>query len=83
MVRLDACASCDDNISMQGINLVEASAEEYRQRIARMSDDRLIREGEAARYMCDPRIQREIRPVFVMHLGECIAEWRRRHPKTS
>jgi hypothetical protein len=68
---------------MEGINLVDTSAEEYRQRIARMSDDRLIREGEAARYMSDPRIQREIRPVFVMQLGQCIAEWRRRHPKTS
>jgi hypothetical protein len=49
MVRLDACAFYDDNISMQGIKLVETSAEEYSQRIARMSDERLVQEGESAR----------------------------------
>jgi hypothetical protein len=66
---------------VSGINLVETTQEEYRARIATMSDDRLIQEGEAARHMCDPQIQYEVRAVFVMQLRECITEWRRRHPR--
>jgi hypothetical protein len=61
----------------------EEGDECYRARLQRMSDERLIQEGEAARYMSDPRIQHKVRPVFVMQLGECIREWRRRHPKMT
>ena len=65
------------------IGFADEAVEQYRARIQKMSDERLIREGEAARYMSDPRIQREVRPVFVMQLGECIREWHRRHPKPT
>jgi hypothetical protein len=66
---------------MSGIKLVDSTAEEYRRRLEKMSDERLLKEGEAAAYMSDPKIQREVRPEFVMQLRQCRAEWRRRHPK--
>jgi hypothetical protein len=64
------------------IGFADEGAEQFWARLQKMSDEKLIETGKAARYMSDPRIQREVRPVFVMQLGECIAEWRRRHPRT-
>ena len=65
------------------IALHESTVEEFRQRIAKISDPKLIETGKAAAYMSDPKIQREIRPVFAMQVRECRAEWRRRHPKSA
>jgi len=48
-----------------------------------MSNEKLIEFGKAAAYMSDPKIQREVRPEFVMQLRECRAEWRRRNPKKN
>ena len=67
-------------VRRMSIAFVDEDVEKYRARLQRMSDERLIQEGEAARYMSDPRIQREIQPVFVMQLRQCVREWRRRHP---
>ena len=49
-----------------------------------MSEEQLLRCGNAARYMADPlnsADKRSVRDVFVVQLRECRAEWARRHPK--
>jgi hypothetical protein len=66
---------------MTGIHLVDFKAEEYRERLAKMSDERLIKEGEAAAYMTNAKPQFRINPAFAIQLRECRAEWRRRHPR--
>jgi hypothetical protein len=57
----------------------------YRARLRKMTDEELIREGEARRYMCSPmaNLGKPPRKVFVVQLEEARAEWRRRHPKTD
>jgi hypothetical protein len=56
--------------------------EEYRLRIQKMDDPALLRQGLAAKYMCSPGANhgKAPRQCFVIHLKECRAEWRRRHP---
>ena len=63
------------------IRLVHSTLEEFRDRLAKMSDEKLIQFGKDSAYMSDPKIQREVRPEFVMQVRECRAEWLRRHPK--
>ena len=48
-----------------------------------MSDEKLIEYGKAARYMVTPEANLGKPPSAdsLMQLEECIAEWRRRHPK--
>ena len=45
---------------MSGIKLVDSTAEEYRRRLEKMSDEKLVQFGKDAAYMSDPKIQREI-----------------------
>jgi hypothetical protein len=63
----------------------EGDLESYRARLRKMSDEELIREGKAARYLCSPMANfgKPPRKVFVVQLEEVKAEWRRRHPKTD
>jgi hypothetical protein len=58
---------------------------EERARLRKMSDDELIREGRAARYMCAPSTNfgKPPRDVYVIALRLAKEEWRRRHPRQS
>ena len=56
--------------------------ERIRQRILKMSDIDLLRYGQAARYMSDPRNNHgRPNPSFQVQLDEARCEWRKRHPK--
>jgi hypothetical protein len=59
--------------------------EKERERLRKMSDEELIREGKAARYMCAPSTNfgKPPREVYVIALRLCKEEYRRRHPKHS
>jgi hypothetical protein len=59
--------------------------EKERERLRKMSDEELIREGRAARYMCSPSTNsgKPPRDVHVIALRLCKEEYRRRHPKQS
>jgi hypothetical protein len=59
---------------------VELDVEELRDGLRRMSDERLLQFGEAARFMCSKRANGNEPPrkVFLVQLGEARAEWRRR-----
>ena len=48
-----------------------------------LSDEGLIKEGKAARYMCAPTANfgKAPREEYMIGLKLCIEEWRRRHPK--
>jgi hypothetical protein len=68
------------------IGQTEFRAEEFRNRLRAMSDEQLIRYGKAARYMTEPRNsadKKTVRGVYRVQLQECIAEWKRRHPKSA
>jgi hypothetical protein len=56
--------------------------EAFRARLRKLTDEELIREGNAGRYMCSPMANfgKPPRRVFVIQLEEVKAEWRRRHP---
>jgi hypothetical protein len=66
-----------------GVQLVPSNAAELRARLRKMSDEKLIEYGAAARYMVTPEANLGKAPSAdsLMQLEECIAEWRRRHPK--
>ena len=53
------------------------------EKLRKLSNEELIREGKAARYMCapSPNFGKPPRDVYVIALRLCIEEWRRRHPK--
>jgi hypothetical protein len=57
--------------------------EKERERLRKLSDEELMREGRAARYLCSPKanFRKPPRDIFVIGLRECKAEWRRRYPK--
>jgi hypothetical protein len=63
----------------------EIDLEAFRALLRKMTDEELIREGKAGRYMCSPMANfgKPPRKVFVIQLEEVKAEWRRRHPKTD
>jgi hypothetical protein len=66
------------------VTIAEWNVEEFRQRIRKMTDEKLIQMGKAARYMADPRNSADRKTVSDVHrvqLQACIAEWKRRHPK--
>jgi hypothetical protein len=66
------------------VTIAEWSVEEFRQPIRKMTDEKLIQTGKAARYMTDPRNsagKKTVLEVYRVQLQECIAEWKRRHPK--
>jgi hypothetical protein len=55
----------------------EFTVEDFRNRIQAMSDEKLVRDGKAARYMADPRNsadRRSVEPVFTIQLQECRAD---------
>jgi len=64
-----------------GFNKFDADKE--REKLRKLSDEELIREGKAARYMCAPSTNfgKPPRDVYVIALRLCIEEWRRSHPK--
>jgi hypothetical protein len=66
------------------VSFREFNEEEERARLRKMSDEELIREGRAARYMCAPSTNfgKPPREVYVIALRLCKEEYRRRHPKT-
>lgn len=70
---------------MQGIGTQDDDVESYQERLRKMSDNELVQTGRAARYMCSKEANLGKPPleVYVMHLREARAEWRRRHPKTE
>ena len=59
-------------------------ADKERERLRKMSDAELIREGKAARYMCSPETNfgKPPRDEFVIGLRLRKEEWRRRYPKS-
>jgi hypothetical protein len=61
----------------------QPTIEDERQRLRKLSDKELIREGKAARFLCSPRQNYGKKPPepFVIGLRLCIEEWRRRRPK--
>jgi hypothetical protein len=65
------------------VGFEEFNEDEERARLAKLSDEELIREGKAARSLCNPRGRngKPPRDVFVIGLGLCKDEWRRRHPR--
>jgi hypothetical protein len=56
--------------------------EKEREKLRKLSDAELIREGKAARFMCSPATNFGKPPleVYVIGLRLCKEEWRRRHP---
>jgi hypothetical protein len=67
------------------VGLVEFDEGKERERLRKMSDEELIREGKAARYMCAPSTNfgKPPREVYVIALRLAKEEWRRRYPKQS
>jgi hypothetical protein len=65
------------------IGFKELNEDEERARPAKLSDEELIREGKAARSLCDPKgnFGKAPRDLWVFGLRLCKEEWRRRHPK--
>ena len=57
--------------------------EKERERLRKLSDEELVREGKAASYMCSPATNFGKPPleVYVIGLRLCKEEWRRRHLK--
>jgi hypothetical protein len=66
-----------------GVQILNFNVEEFRQRLRKMSDEKLREYGEAARYMNTPYANcgKPPLPVHAIQLEETIAEWRRRHPR--
>jgi hypothetical protein len=54
----------------------------YRVRIAKLTDAQLIEEGKYYRQVVGYRLQ-PYNPRFQAMLDECIAEWRRRYPRSQ
>ena len=65
------------------VSLMEFDEEKERERLRKMSDEELIREGREARYMCAPSTNfgKPPRDVDVIALQLWKEEWRRRHRK--
>ena len=61
----------------------EFDKEKERARLRKLSDEELIREGKAARSLCNPKenFGKPPRDVWIIGLRLCKEEYRRRHPK--
>ena len=70
---------------ISGVQILNFNVEELRQRLRKMSDEKLREYGEASRYMCSPRamLGKPPLPVYVIQLEEATAEWKRRQPKST
>lgn len=78
--------SIEYNRAMQsGVQILGFNVDELRERLHKMSDEKLREFGEAARYMMSSRanLRKPPLPVYVLQLEEATAEGRRRHPKES
>jgi len=66
--------SSDDN---------EVVLESLRTRLRKMSDQELLRFGQAAKYMCSPgaNLGEPPREIFLVQLREVRTEWQRRNPE--
>jgi hypothetical protein len=62
------------------VDFDEFDEEKERERLRKMSDEELICEGRAARYMCSPATNfgKPPRDVYVIALRICKEEYRRR-----
>jgi len=67
------------------VALEDFDEEKERAHLRKLSDEELIREGQAARYMCSPTANfgKPPREVYVIALRIAKEEWRRRHPKPT
>jgi hypothetical protein len=66
------------------VTVCARDADEFRERIQKMSDAQLVRCSESLRYMTDPRNsydKKTVQTIFRLQLKACITEWKRRHPK--
>jgi hypothetical protein len=65
------------------VGLEDFDEDKERNRLAKLSDEELIREGKAARNLCNPagNFGKPPRDVWVIGLRLCKEEWRRRHPR--
>lgn len=65
------------------VGLDEFDEEKERARLRKLSYAELIREGKAARFLCNPKenFGKPPRDVWVIGLRLCKEEYRRRHPK--
>jgi hypothetical protein len=65
----------------KSVGFREFKEEEERESLLKMSDEELIREGKAARYICSPstNFEKPLRDVYVIALRLCQEEYR--HPK--
>jgi hypothetical protein len=54
--------------------------EAIQKRIRKMSDEQLLRYGQAAKFMCSREANLGPRKTFVSQLREARDEWKRRHP---
>jgi hypothetical protein len=63
----------------------EVDLDAYRASLRKLTDEELIREGKAGRYLCSPMANfgKPPRRCFVIQFEEVKAEWRRRHPKSD
>lgn len=68
---------------MPGIQTSSFNLEQVRERLRDMTDEELLRFGQAARNLCsfETNMGRPPREEFVIQLHEARAEWRRRFPK--
>ena len=68
---------------MQSIQLATFDIDALRARLRKMSDEQLLKFGNAARYMVSPtaNMGKPPRKEFVIQLEEARAEWRRRQKK--
>jgi hypothetical protein len=68
---------------MGSVGFQPLQLEAVRRRIAKMSDEELLRFGQAAASLCRPdgNFGQSPRSVFVEQLNEARREWRRRHSK--
>jgi hypothetical protein len=59
----------------------EFDIQSLQERLRKMSDEKLLRFGRDAKYMCSPdaSLGQPPREVFVIQLEEAKLEWRRRH----
>jgi hypothetical protein len=55
--------------------------EEHRNRLRKMTDEQLLKHGKAAQELV--KNDKNRLPVYVIHLNEARAEWRRRHRTTN
>jgi hypothetical protein len=84
-LRVNSVISSEANQITVSVGFDKFDEEKEREKLRKLSDAELVREGKAARYMCSPATNfgKPPRDVYVIALRLCKEEWRRRHPKES